>query len=517
MMVLYRGAQNSKCSTTEWCLNVLRGWNDGMLLKDAAHLNCCLAAPIEMLPTSPAQQTFDHSNYLSESGRRLLVGRLILAVIITFAKQVGTTMVVLHFQVGSDWHMFQNQYADSWNVLRDLVRYPKSNVIVCTVARLLTPAHLDGIPALDEVMHLCRKQATYIPLANLNKFQRREFAAALMSHIFGHTIEIQDIPEILAQFLSDRAAGNPKLVMDVLYSLTTGYANYQYIPIVNFRPNATNVDVVRGKPLVEVDKDHSVKINMSPPSRLNQLPVQITLVNFVESDFNAMSNPMQELMKAVSVYAHSFTAKMLSSVMCMRRAEEVLESEINETLANLVDMDYLDDVTRGLGWVKPYSSIMPSDEEADNYEWQCLVSRDSGWVAYDVCQKGRNLNEAMNFSYHSMPKRELMFQMGDSDYMIDWSRMVQRNIRSGTERPIRYGKLGEEMDFSEEDWHEAPLEPRYDYSSMMMKDLVRSRLLQKERADLERLWLDITSTPLTVRGAVAVIKAKKAFQAIAKK
>jgi len=442
-------------------------------------------------------------------------------VIITLAKHIGTTMIVLHFQVGSDWHMFQNQYADSWNVLRDLVRYPKSNVIVCLVARLFTPAHLDGIPALDEVMHLCIKQSTYIPLANLNKFQRREFAAALMSHMSGHKVEIQDIPEVLAQFLSDRAAGNPKLVMDVLYSLTTGYKNYQYIPIINFRPNATNVEVARGMPLVEVLADHKVQINLEPLSRLNQLPVQVTLINFVESDFNAMSNPMQELMKAVSVYAHSFTATMLASVMCRRLIEsdsvDMLEY-ITESLADLVDMDYLDDVTRGLGWVKPYASVMPTDadDEMDNYEWQCLVSRDLGWVAYDTCQKGRNLNESMNFSYHSVPKRELMFQMGDRDYMIDWSRMVQRNIRSGTERPIRFGKE-KEMDFSEEDWHEAPLEPRYDYSSMMMKDLVRSRLLQKERADLERLWQDTTATEhrslTSMQGVVKVIQATKAFQA----
>ena len=41
------------------------------------------------------------------------------------------------------------------------------------------------------------------------------------------------------------------------------------------------------------------------------------------------------------------------------------------------------------------------------------------------------------------------------------------------------------MNFTEEDWHEAPIEPRYDYSSRMMKDVVRSRLLQKEFSELE--------------------------------
>ena len=30
---------------------------------------------------------------------------------------------------------------------------------------------------------------------------------------------------------------------------------------------------------------------------------------------------------------------------------------------------------------------------------RCLVSRDLGWVPYTVDQRGRDLNEAMNFSY----------------------------------------------------------------------------------------------------------------------
>lgn len=59
-------------------------------------------------------------------------------------------------------------------------------------------------------------------------------------------------------------------------------------------------------------------------------------------------------------------------------------------------------------------------------------------------------------------------------------------------RPIRCTTLDEEMNFTEEDWHEAPIEPRYDYSSRMMKDVVRSRLLQKEFSELELLWRGMT-------------------------
>ena len=136
-------------------------------------------------------------------------------------------MIILHFQTGSDWHTLGNQSADSWNLLRDLVRYPNSNTIICTVAQRLTPMHLDKIPALDEVMALCIKQKTFIKLTNLGKFQRRELVGQLLAHISGFNIQVQDVPDELATFVSYRAAGNPKLVMDVLHSLWTGYKSNQ--------------------------------------------------------------------------------------------------------------------------------------------------------------------------------------------------------------------------------------------------------------------------------------------------
>ena len=87
-------------------------------------------------------------------------------------------------------------------------------------------------------------------------------------------------------------------------------------------------------------------------------------------------------------------------------------------------------------WARPYARTRASVSVDEVYHWQCLVSREHGWVPFTFCEKGRDLNEAMNFSFCSKPKREIIFQMADRDYTIDWTRMVQRNIRSGTERHV---------------------------------------------------------------------------------
>jgi hypothetical protein len=63
----------------------------------------------------------------------------------------------------------------------------------------------------------------HVQLANLGKFQRIEFAAAVISKITGSNIEVMNIPEQLATMLSDRAAGNPKLIMEVLWDLLHGF------------------------------------------------------------------------------------------------------------------------------------------------------------------------------------------------------------------------------------------------------------------------------------------------------
>jgi hypothetical protein len=148
-------------------------------------------------------------------------------------------------------------------------------------------------------------------------------------------------------------------------------------------------------------------------------------------------------------------------------------------------------VTRGFAWARPEQIHDPKENQ--DQVWQCMVDREYGWVPYELCQHRRDLNEAMDFGYFSEPRRNMMFDLNGRTYMIDWSRMVQRNVRSGTERPIRCAKHGEQVDFSEDDWYGSPLEPKYSFSSKLLMELVRSRLLDVERIEIEDLWTSLNS------------------------
>jgi hypothetical protein len=71
---------------------------------------------------------------------------------------------------------------------------------------------------------------------------------------------------------------------------------------------------------------------------------------------------------------------------------------------------------------------------------------------YKKCQHGRELNEAIDFTYFSEPRRDFTFDLNDRTYTLDWSRMIQRNIRTGTERPIRCALPDQENGFVDDDW-----------------------------------------------------------------
>ena len=503
-------------TTTAWVLEVLKRWKGGELCKNASLINSCLVSDksIEPIPEDPDQEKFEGDSTLNDSLRRLIIGRLILAIILMFAAQMGTTMVVIHFQVGTSFHHLKNHLADQWNVLRDLARYRDGNVIICTVARLLTQAELEDIPALDEVVHLCIKQATYVQLANLHKFQRREFAAALLSKLSGHRIGITDLPEQLATFVSDRAAGNPKLVMDVLWDLLSGYKDVKVIPVTRFRNDAVPVEFEIGNPILQVPADNTIKLSIAKHS-LMRLPVQTKLVEWVEVEFNQMSNNVQELLKVASVYTRPFTAKMMSKVIRPRLGEktiEEVEDYVQEVLSDLVEKDVLDDVTRGFAWARPEKPHEP--EVGGDHVWQCMIDRDLGWANYEYDRHGADLNEKMDFGYFSVPRREMTFDLNGRTYMIDWSRLMQRNVRSGTERPIRCVPIEEQHDFEEDDWFGTQLDPKYAFSSKLMMELVRSRLLDIERLEIEGLWSQTNDQRFNkvVQGVLSSARMKNLWQ-----
>jgi len=387
-------------------------------------------------------------------------------------------------------------------------------VIICTVARLLTQAELEDIPALDEVVHLCIKQATYVQLANLHKFQRREFAAALLSKLSGHRIGITDLPEQLATFVSDRAAGNPKLVMDVLWDLLSGYKDVKVIPVTRFRNDAVPVEFEIGNPILQVPADNTIKLSIAKHS-LMRLPVQTKLVEWVEVEFNQMSNNVQELLKVASVYTRPFTAKMMSKVIRPRLGEktiEEVEDYVQEVLSDLVEKDVLDDVTRGFAWARPEKPHEP--EVGGDHVWQCMIDRDLGWANYEYDRHGADLNEKMDFGYFSVPRREMTFDLNGRTYMIDWSRLMQRNVRSGTERPIRCVPIEEQHDFEEDDWFGTQLDPKYAFSSKLMMELVRSRLLDIERLEIEGLWSQTNDQRFNkvVQGVLSSARMKNLWQ-----
>lgn len=504
-------------TTTGWILEILKRWKGGKLYKNASLINSCLASDksIEPILDNPEQEKFEGDAALNDSRRRLIIGKLILAIILSFAAQMGTTMVVIHFQVGTSFHHLKNHLADQWNVLRDLARYRDGNVIICTVARLLTQAELEDIPALDEVVHLCIKQATYVQLANLHKFQRREFAAALLSKLSGHAIGITDLPEQLAMFISDRAAGNPKLIMDVLWDLISGYKDVKVIPVTRFRNDALPVEIEIGSPILQIPSDNTIKLSIAKHS-LMRLPVQTKLVEWVEVEFNQMSNNVQELLKVASVYTRPFTAKMMSKVIAPRLGDKTLdevEDYVQEVLSDLVEKDVLDDVTRGFAWARP-ENTRHEPEVGGDHVWQCMIDRDLGWANYEDDQNGADLNEKMDFGYFSVPRREMMFELNGRTYMIDWSRLMQRNVRSGTERPIRCVPMEQQHDFEEDDWFGTQLDPKYAFSSKLMMELVRSRLLDIERLEIEGLWSQTNDQRFNkvVQGVLSTARMKSIWQ-----
>lgn len=137
--------------------------------------------------------------------------------------------------------------------------------------------------------------------------------------------------------------------------------NVQYITIDHFRPSAINVDITRGTALVQVLSDHTMHIQAALQSRLNDLPVQVSLINFVEADFNAMSHPMQELMKTISIYAHSFTRHMLADVISRH-----IKADIGGLVSSCPACARVQLRTRGGHWFLPWSCSdyprMPSNE-----------------------------------------------------------------------------------------------------------------------------------------------------------
>ena len=302
--------------------------------------------------------------------------------------------------------------------------------------------------------------------------------------------------------------------MDVLWDLLSGYKDVKVIPVTRFRNDAVPVEFEIGNPILQVPADNTIKLSIAKHS-LMRLPVQTKLVEWVEVEFNQMSNNVQELLKVASVYTRPFTAKMMSKVIRPRLGEktiEEVEDYVQEVLSDLVEKDVLDDVTRGFAWARPEKPHEP--EVGGDHVWQCMIDRDLGWANYEYDRHGADLNEKMDFGYFSVPRREMTFDLNGRTYMIDWSRLMQRNVRSGTERPIRCVPIEEQHDFEEDDWFGTQLDPKYAFSSKLMMELVRSRLLDIERLEIEGLWSQTNDQRFNkvVQGVLSSARMKNLWQ-----
>eukprot|EP00051_Salpingoeca_urceolata_P007099 m.94209 g.94209 ORF g.94209 m.94209 type:complete len:1161 (+) comp15115_c3_seq1:1094-4576(+) len=215
---------------------------------------------------------------------------MLSSVIIAFA-ELCPTLILLHLKTGTATR--SNVDPESW-VLAEHVshlaahRQTMSHALVISV--VTRPLFRVGVAeSTAALVRIAQEQHTYMQLKALDTITRVKYAAQVMSQVSGVHVGLAALPPELVQLLSDRAAGNPKHIFEMIKALLDKAA----LP-------------GRG-PAVEVKSNGRVQILTK---NLYQVAVPNKMRGTVKQEFDALRSRHQMILKVASAF-RAFTPLMV--------------------------------------------------------------------------------------------------------------------------------------------------------------------------------------------------------------
>eukprot|EP00042_Codosiga_hollandica_P058529 m.884049 g.884049 ORF g.884049 m.884049 type:complete len:1470 (-) comp59887_c0_seq2:3899-8308(-) len=226
--------------------------------------------------------------------------RAMLRILLRYAEN-HSVLVVLHLHTGTA--ATSNIDTDSWDFAQRVSRHcttPRHAEVASVRHSLVLAVVTRPLMNLKENVHThalvtaAEANDAFIRLKQLDEERRLKYAASVVSSITNRPISEAAMPPELVQFLSDRAAGNPKHIEEAVASLID----------VNARgPN-------EGAALTVLENG---RIAINCPD-LNVIPAPRKMASALQLEFDQLSSAHQGVVRVASTF-RSFTPAMICEVM----------------------------------------------------------------------------------------------------------------------------------------------------------------------------------------------------------
>jgi len=274
----------------EWVLDCLAKEKDGFYLPYAGYLNSIFTTNQGQGIRLPVND--DLSVKISSEEKRLKIAEMIVILIQSLAK-TQPIMVIIHLQTGTD---SQRSFGKEFWIIASQLNQNTHNIIFCISSRLL---HESEQSHVKELLQAVEDAGNCLKLMPFTHHRRLEYACRVFSVVTGHQIDEADIPFELGRSISQRAAGNPKHIKELIMTLLKKDAFVQ----PGIGPTSA----------VEVVADHKLVLHASQ-EQLMHIKLPLKMYSAVLAEFETLRPRCQLIIKYASFFAksHSMVGAMSS-------------------------------------------------------------------------------------------------------------------------------------------------------------------------------------------------------------
>eukprot|EP00049_Salpingoeca_infusionum_P012643 m.232666 g.232666 ORF g.232666 m.232666 type:complete len:1227 (+) comp15237_c2_seq1:290-3970(+) len=303
----------------EWLSTVLDYHKHAVLLKNV--LPAEYADPLleQTAEYSPEDTELSFSEIVSE------LTEFLFTIMVAFVK-IQSTMIVLHLQTGTKVVLTVDE--ESWVLALRLVEHAHARreneeetnaLLICVISRPLgriKSAHV------DKCMKFAASDGCVLKLGPLSEFGRLRYTAQVLTQLTGTKVGIAAISPELVQLLDDRAAGNPKHIMEMVQSLTSpGALGEGKGPAITVAPNG------------RIQQHCKNLYNVPVPKKMCTLVIQ---------EFDRLEYSLKLILRATHV-CKSFTISMARDLIheCITHGQQACSTNLQEDLELLVESGIL--------------------------------------------------------------------------------------------------------------------------------------------------------------------------------